>query len=116
MAAADAKGQSEDACSLLPQDPRLDVVLCFVDASSSPTDASAAASQDAPPAPAAAADAKPGSDEEGGGPSAPQGQDKAAAWDTGEMGGFEAYLLAEEDTEGNAAAADTYRAVSGGRE
>ena len=40
--------------------------------------------------------------------------DKAAAWDAGEVGGFEAYLLAEEDKEGTAAA-DTYRTVRGGK-
>jgi len=38
----------------------------------------------------------------------------AADWGVGEVGGFEAYLLADEDKEG-AAAADTYRQVRGGR-
>lgn len=37
--------------------------------------------------------------------------DKAAAWDAGEVGGFEAYLLAEDDKEG-VQAEDTYRVVS----
>ena len=59
-------------------------MLCFVDASPSPS--------------------APGEHPEG------SEVDKVAAWDAGEVGGFEAYLLAEEDKEG-AAAADTYRAV-----
>ena len=83
----------------LLQDPRLDVVLCFVD--------------DAPPL---AADEKR-SEEASASAALGEGEGKggemdAGAWDLGEVGGFEAYLLAEDEDEvvdGKKGAADTYR-------
>eukprot|EP00798_Chlamydomonas_sp_ICE-L_P021076 gene21076-27957_t len=99
---------------ILTKDPRLDVVLCFV-GDGTPSQAEAA------PAIAATA-AKPPLGKRGAGRGKGKGGQPVAeaaksatrrqgddAWEVGEVGGFEAYLLAEED-DAVAKAEDTYRA------
>ncbi|GAX82106.1 hypothetical protein CEUSTIGMA_g9534.t1 [Chlamydomonas eustigma] len=89
---------------ILTKDPRLDVVLCFVDSS--------APSESIRNKPSAASRQKNKEGDNGSmideeDASNPV-QDKGALWDVGEVGGFEAYLLADDDKEG-AGPEDTYR-------
>mmetsp|Transcript_31041 Transcript_31041/g.68891 ORF Transcript_31041/g.68891 Transcript_31041/m.68891 type:complete len:719 (-) Transcript_31041:853-3009(-) len=110
---------------LITKDPRLDVVLCFVDTTPTPASGSGSGSgADEEPSTSgkksagaagkkggAAAKAKGKQEAAAAGKEGSAGgvsEDKALAWDAGEVGGFEAYLLAEEDAEGTMAE-DTYR-------
>ena len=85
------------------------MVLCFVDSSSGEATTSSRAGPSS---------AEPTNRKKKGGKGKKEeveeekvvSDDKAAAWDAGEVGGFEAYLLAEDDKEG-VMAEDTYRVV-----
>jgi hypothetical protein len=93
------------------QDPRLDVVLCFVE---STTPAGRPLSKVGP---SSTSSEKKGTHTHNGDQVGVEEadddvvQDKGALWDVGEVGGFEAYLLADDDKEG-AGPEDTYRVVS----
>eukprot|EP00955_Chlamydomonas_euryale_P103039 365461-Chlamydomonas_euryale.AAC.5 len=113
---------------ILTKDPRLDVVLCFVDNRLSNADAERqhetgggagggdtigdAGAPSGPPPRKGVGLGAPGRAAASSSSSAPgrpvlDGA-KVAAWDCGEVGGFEAYLLAEDDKDGEGPE-DTYR-------
>ncbi|KAG1656705.1 hypothetical protein FOA52_006489 [Chlamydomonas sp. UWO 241] len=126
---------------ILTKDPRLDVVLAFVDNRLSDEEAAkekallaaeaAAEAETADKAAAAEGEeagastsgaARKGKGKKGASGSGASGASgsgnrplldgaKVAAWETGEVGGFEAYLLAEEDEDG-AGPEDTYRTAA----